>query len=724
MKTAHKNARPDRPPAAHIDDDGVEAIPPKIRQANRFVVWRWVWKDREQKWDKPPIDPETGHEIDQTDPANWMPFGKARRAARKHGDGIGIALGSKDNRLGVVGIDLDDCIDDQGNLTAKAREIVERFDSYTERTPSGQGLRIFIWGDKPGPKCRTKGYPDVEIYEADRYFTLTGRHVPGTPTQISRRDEALAWLYGAMFGKKPASGSRTSGEAPSGHPAASDEDLIERARRSKNGAAFAALFDRGDVSAYADDDSAADLALCNSLAFWLDRDPGRIESAFGRSALGQREKWRERADYRKRTIDRAVADCQQTYSPRPGVNGHGGGNGKPSANGTANGNASSSYITSEKGTVRSCVTNAMRWLRLHGPRIELDTFRDRVLVGLEPLRDGHLVELTSAMEVAWRTVVAKAHVEDAVRTLAHENAFSSLERYLGALEWDGIGRIEHFFEDYFGVADTPYHREVGRILHISAVARGMAPGCKADTVPLLIGDQGIGKSDIILHLCPDAEWFTDEVGNIGADRAGENLRGKWIVEMSELSRVNQGTIESVKKFIACQRDRYKVPYERESRDFARTNIFVGTSNDETPLRDLENRRFLPVRIPPRGEEEKNRAVEAVTGARDQLWAEAMHRFRAGEKWWTTSSYLAAEAQEEGRTAREADAWEDLLAMRLQSQQRTTVIEAAALLGIQPDRLGRSEQTRIGKALKAIGFRKDREKTPPRAWYYERGAVLP
>lgn len=724
MSTATSNGKP---PAAHVDDDGVDAIPPKLRQCERFVVWKWTWKDDKGKWDKPPIDPKTGREIDQTDPANWMKFEQARRAARKRGDGIGIALGSQDNRLGIVGVDLDDCIDDRGDLTAKAREIVDRFDSYTERTPSGKGLRIFIWGDKPGPRCRTKRFPGVEIYEADRYFTVSGRHVPGTPTQISRRDEALAWLYGEMFGEEPASRPEANGAASSGHGTASDDELIEKARRAKNGSSFAALFDRGDASAYADDDSAADQALANHLAFWLAKDPNRIEAAFNRSALGHREKWRERADYRKRTIDKAIADCRQTYTPHePGTNGHAKGNGKPPADGQSggDGNASPPYITTAKGAVRSCVTNAMRWLRLHGPRIEFDAFRDRVVIGLEPLRDSHFVELTSAMEVAWHTVVAKAHVEDAVRTLAHENAFSSLERYLDGLEWDGVGRIEHFFEDYYGTTATPYHREVGRILHISAVARAKMPGCKVDTVPLLIGDQGIGKSDIILHLCPDPEWFTDEVGNIGADRAGENLRGKWLVEMSELSRANQGTIEAVKKFIACQRDRYKVPYERESRDFPRTNIFIGTTNDETPLRDLENRRFLPVRIPPRGEEEKNRAVECVKAVRDQLWAEAVHRYRTGEKWWVTSSDLAEEARDQGETAREADAWEDLLADRLQLQERTTVFEAASLLGIQPDRLGRSEQTRIGKALKKIGFQKEREKTPPRAWYYERRAVLP
>src|SRR5438128_2080321 len=129
---------PPRPAPAHIDEADVEAIPPKLRDAKRWIVWAWVWKPPEGKskgkWDKPPIDPKSGKPIDETDPANWMTFDQARRAARRHGDGIGIALGSGDSRLGVVGADLDGCIDSAGNISPDALRIVEALDSYTERT--------------------------------------------------------------------------------------------------------------------------------------------------------------------------------------------------------------------------------------------------------------------------------------------------------------------------------------------------------------------------------------------------------------------------------------------------------------------------------------------------------------------------------------------------------------------------------------------------------------
>jgi primase-polymerase (primpol)-like protein len=312
--------RPARPPSAHIDEAGIAAIPPKLIEAIRWVVWTWKWVIDDKgngKWDKPPIDPKSGAEIDQTDPKNWMTFHQARRAARKHGDGIGLALGPKDNRLGVVGIDLDHCIDPGGRIDPRAMEIVRTLDSYTERTPSDTGLRVLIWGDKPGPRCRTSKRPGIELYEADRYLTVSGRHLEGTPTQISRRDEALVALYDEMFPEASNGQVKPSGQ-PSGPIDASDDELIQKARRAKTGAKFSALFDRGDVSGYAGDDSAADMALANMLAFWLGRDFSRIEAMFGRSGLGQRDKWRTRADYRQRTIDKAIDECAEVYKPRGG----------------------------------------------------------------------------------------------------------------------------------------------------------------------------------------------------------------------------------------------------------------------------------------------------------------------------------------------------------------------------------------------------------------------
>ena len=202
-------------------------------------------------------------------------------------------------------------IDADGTIAEWAMKIVREFNTYTERTPSGTGLRVLIWGDKPGRRCKTSKRPGLEIYESDRYLTVTGRHLEGTPTAIARRQQELEALYFETFPEDKPKANTAAGDC---HPIATDDEIVDKARKASNGDKFAALFDRGDTGGYAGDISAADLALANMLAFWTGRDFNRIETLFSSSALGQRDKWKLRADYRQRTIDHAIDGCSDVYS--------------------------------------------------------------------------------------------------------------------------------------------------------------------------------------------------------------------------------------------------------------------------------------------------------------------------------------------------------------------------------------------------------------------------
>ena len=220
----------------------------------------------------------------------------------------------------------------RGLSTLGRLELVAKFCTYAEITPSGRGLRIWIRAKKPGNRCKAPSHKDkflatVELYEHSRYLTVTGRILEGVPAAIATRQAALNELYGAMFGG--AGNHQGNGQPQAQSPVdVSDEALLEKARKAKNGAAFSALFDQGDTSRNGRDDSSADLALLNRLAFWTGCDSSRMETLFSASALGKREKWKERPDYRARSIDRAIADCTATYEPRPKSGA------KPSSNGT------------------------------------------------------------------------------------------------------------------------------------------------------------------------------------------------------------------------------------------------------------------------------------------------------------------------------------------------------------------------------------------------------
>jgi len=335
------NATPDtappKPPSAFIEGPAADAIPIELRQAAVWLVW--AWRLVEDDWTKPPINPKTGDLIDATDSTNWMAFDDAQRLAHQHGDGIGIALGPEKQRLGIAGVDLDKCIDDQGEVSPAAQQTVKALDSYTERTPSGHGLRVLVWATKPGTKCKNTKRK-IEIYEKDRYFTVTGRHVDGTPTTIEKRQAELEALYAELWpaetpkAKVEAKGLKLKAQGPDSRGPAelADDELLELARNAKNGAKFSALFDRGDTSSHNGDDSAADMALMNMLAYLTGKDASRMESLFSRSALGQRGKWKDRADYRKMTIDKAIADCRKTYHASTGT--RPANNGKPQAGGS------------------------------------------------------------------------------------------------------------------------------------------------------------------------------------------------------------------------------------------------------------------------------------------------------------------------------------------------------------------------------------------------------
>jgi putative DNA primase/helicase len=215
-----------------------------------------------------------------------------------------------------VGIDLDDCVDAEGQPNERAAALIREFSSYTERTPSGKGFRILIEGTKPkGAGCRKNsvvGGGGIEIYERGRYFTFTGDRTDGTPATIEARQEALDELCAKLWPPPPARPATT----PSAYVAvADDRTLLDKARQAKNGAKFVALFDCGNTGGRGGDDSAADLALCNLLSFWCRGDDARIDRLFRQSAL-MRPKWDEpRGDrtYGAMTVDKAIAESSRTF---------------------------------------------------------------------------------------------------------------------------------------------------------------------------------------------------------------------------------------------------------------------------------------------------------------------------------------------------------------------------------------------------------------------------
>lgn len=294
----------------------IVSVPAALRGLPQWVCWMYL--TRAGKPTKCPMNAHTGRRADSTDPSTWASFDEALAAwqANEHYAGIGFVFSPNDP---FTGIDLDGCIDDNGDLVASAREIIDSLNSYSEISPGGRGVKVFIVGKKPeGCGCKSKkiaGFKETEVYDRDRFFTVTAAHVPTTPLSVKVRQDELDALCARLWPKKRS--PHANGTVGSTGFDGDDQALIEKACSAKNGNRFKALW-AGDTSANGNDDSAADLALCNLLAFWTGRDVARIDRLFRQSGLF-RDKWDERrgdTTYGRMTIDLAIRSCTEVYSPR------------------------------------------------------------------------------------------------------------------------------------------------------------------------------------------------------------------------------------------------------------------------------------------------------------------------------------------------------------------------------------------------------------------------
>lgn len=273
-------------------------IPQELMNEALWCVWKK--EIRGGKPTKVPYNPQTGQRAETNNPSTFSSFTLAEETFKTDGeyDGVGILVSN-----GFSAVDIDHCIEN-GELSDLAKDICQKMNSYTEKSPSGTGLRIIIRGDNLSYD-KSKYYlknPNngVEFYISgmtNRFMTITGNTLYNLPIRRVTSDDFSDFLDEYMRRQKKASGELT------------DDQIIEKA--SKN-AKFESLF-KGDMTAYNNDHSSADLALCNILAFWTGKNASQIDRIFRRSGL-YRDKW-DRADYRTNTIQFAIDQCDSTYDP-------------------------------------------------------------------------------------------------------------------------------------------------------------------------------------------------------------------------------------------------------------------------------------------------------------------------------------------------------------------------------------------------------------------------
>lgn len=242
-------------------------------------------------------------------------------------------------------------------------------------------------------------------------------------------------------------------------------------------------------------------------------------------------------------------------------------------------------------------------------------------------------------------ITGNGKIDSALSLHSEKHKFNDVKNYLISLTWDGIPRLDTLFIDYLGAADTPYTRAVTRKAFTAAVARAMEPGCKYDTMLILSGPQGIGKSTLLAKMSKG--WFNDGIRTFEGKEASELLQGVWLVEIGELDAFRRTDVARIKQFLSLRSDRFRAAYGRHVKDIPRCCVFFGTTNTSEYLRDRTgNRRFWPVDV---GVEQRKKSIwRDLDAEMNQLWAEAVMRWRMGE-----NLYLVGELEEAAKTVQES-----------------------------------------------------------------------
>jgi len=645
-----------------------------LATAARWVIWRN--EIRNGKTTKVPYS-QHGARAKADDPSTWCSRKEASAKIAKivngHGGGIGIELVDLGNGFSVGGIDLDTCRTQDGQFDAWATAIMQTFSSYTEISPSGTGAKIYFLFEtaalaalRPAmgaaqyskiwkPSGKHDHPPAIELHLGNRYFAVTDQHLPNTPTELCQMSaEALLRLIEA---DGPAAFRKPSQQRHKPPPV--------------DGSRSAAAFRVGvKVRRNGGTREQMEKAIANN--------PDTTEWYNEKGvANGGRE------------IDRIWEKANLDQ------------NGRPRANWL-------NYTQKNyQGQAYGNLYNVMLAMR-GDPRIQ-DVFgydemlRASLIMRPEqrPVTDVDVAKLQEWLQKVGLERATKDVTHQAVDLRASEMKFHPVRDYLESVEWDREPRLNDWLHTYLGAEKTPYHSGIGKMFLISMVARIFEPGCKCDYMLVFEGPQGGRKSTACAIL--GGRWFSDNLPDIRAGKdVSQHINGKWLIEVAELSALDKAEAAALKAFITRPVERYRPSFGRKEVIEPRQCVFIGTTNKAAYLRDeTGGRRFWPVKV-------GTIKTDLVIQHRDQLFAEAVHLYKHGEKWWPDQNFELKHIAPQQEARFESDAWEDAITQYLEKPDTkdVTVLSVARHgLCIDLPKIGTADQRRIAASLERLGWQR-------------------
>lgn len=362
---------------------------------------------------------------------------------------------------------------------------------------------------------------------------------------------------------------------------------------------------------------------------------------------------------------------------------------------------------SRGGGPRASYRNAMVALQRLGLAFAFDEFHRRKSVNGRQLQD-FVGELTDDICARLRDLIidtyefdaGKDHIRDAANALCLQSTYHPVIDYLSALKWDGQPRLQGWLHRYLGAEQTELNAAIGAIVLIAAVRRVRKPGTKFDTIMVLEGAQGTGKSQSLHALAGQGNFSDQDILALDQKAQMEAMVGVWIFEIGELEGLSRADTTKVKAFASRSSDKARPAYGRFTETWPRQCVFIGTTNDDRYLRDVTgNRRFWPVRT-------GLIDLKAITEDRDQLWAEAASREASGTSIVLPET-LWAEAGRIQETRLEEDPWIDSLAMVapvvVAEYERVSTATLFEKLGFEDRNLQNHHTKRLAGVMRKLGW---------------------
>lgn len=374
------------------------------------------------------------------------------------------------------------------------------------------------------------------------------------------------------------------------------------------------------------------------------------------------------------------------------------------------GNTGSVFVSWERlglecnsnGMPHAHLANAYKILANHPElvgRIWFDEFHGKTFQTLfqpEPVEwhDTHDTRLTVWIQSNLRLAkMGHQVVQRAVDDFARQHVRNEVREWMDGLKWDQHERLPQFIADAFGAAQNDYTAAVGRCWLVSMVARTYEPGCKVDTMPVFEGDQGLMKSTALKII--GGKWFAEMHEDITSKDFLQNLPGNLLIEVAELHAFRRSEINRIKGIISCASDRYRASYGRRAENHPRRGVWAGTTNRDDWVEDETGaRRFWPVAC-------TEIDLDYLRHSREQLFAEAVYRYRAGEAWWDIDPELARSEQDSRRAD---DPWTERIldyALTFGEVRVPDILTNAILL--PPHQQDKGSQMRVTAVLKTSGY---------------------